>query len=250
MPEERIKIFTDGACLGNPGPGGFAWILLFQDRKIEHSDSEKDTTNNRMELAAVIDALRYYDENKKSTKKYIIEIYTDSNLIVQAINQRWLTSWSSKGWKKADKEPVKNPDLWAELLKYLQKYDVNFNWVKGHAGDEYNERCDILARDAAKDQTSAYHKLFKLVKNPIEVSENPTGEKSHISARMQIMEKSDRKKSDDFLFRFDRKHRILTIEQIKSENNENSSTIVINKSNFEEFEEKFNNLISNFKNQI
>lgn len=251
MSNERIKIYTDGACLGNPGPGGFSWILLFQDRKIEHADSETETTNNRMELSAVINALKYFDENKKSSKKYILEIFTDSNLIVQAINQRWLTSWASKGWKKADKEPVKNPELWADLLKYIQKYEVIFNWVKGHAGDEFNERCDTLARDAAKGALKDYHKMFKLVKNDDSLSAKSDNIEKVQTKNIRKMENLKGELQNQFLFHYDKKNASLTIEQLSADllkiNHEIQSKIVIDKMNFSEFEEKYNLIKENFK---
>lgn len=242
---ETIKIYTDGACLGNPGPGGFAWILLSQDRKIEHAEADKETTNNRMELSAVISALRYFDENKRSTKKYSIEIHTDSNLIVQAINQRWLESWSKKGWKKADKEPVKNRELWEMLQYFLLKYSVSFNWLKGHAGDEFNERCDTLAGDAAKGKIQNYHKSYKLVKLPELITQENLIDVQELPVENENKQEEIESGVESFTFKFDKKHNHLIIEQndikLFSENpKEKKGKIVISKLNFTEFTNKLN----------
>jgi ribonuclease HI len=252
MLNETIRIYTDGACSGNPGPGGFGWILLFQDRKIEHAESEADTTNNRMELSAVNSALQYFDENKKSTKKYNIEIHTDSNLIVQAVNQKWLESWASKGWKKADKEPVKNRELWEALLFYINKYTVKFIWLKGHAGDEYNERCDTLARDASKGLQPVYHKSFKLVKST--ESPNEAAKDNKISQKpLQKLElDSSLENSPVFVFEYNESSKEIHIEQrnldMQSENfKEKSGEIVINQNNYEEFTSKLEQILPKLK---
>lgn len=135
---KQVKIYTDGACSGNPGPGGWGVILMYGDRKKELSGGEASTTNNRMELIAVITALEALKEPCK------VELYTDSKYVADAINQGWLKSWIKRGWKRKD-GPVKNPDLWQRLLPLLEKHMVEFIWVKGHAENPYNNRCDELA---------------------------------------------------------------------------------------------------------
>ncbi len=136
---KHVDIFTDGACSGNPGPGGWGAILRYGTTEKELSGSEKETTNNRMELTAVIKALEALKE------KCEVSLYTDSKYVCDAVNQRWVYSWKAKGWKKADRKPALNVDLWDELLSLLQKHTVEFIWVKGHAGHPENERCDTLA---------------------------------------------------------------------------------------------------------
>ncbi len=136
---KQIEIFTDGACSGNPGPGGWAAILRYKGKEKELSGSEKETTNNRMELTAVIEALKALKEPCE------VELFTDSKYVCDAINQRWVYSWQAKGWRKADKKPALNVDLWEQLLPLLKTNKVKFNWLKGHAGHPENERCDRLA---------------------------------------------------------------------------------------------------------
>lgn len=143
-----IEIYTDGACSGNPGPGGWGAILRYGTREKELSGGERETTNNRMELTAVIKALSALKEPCE------VKLTTDSKYVCDAINQGWLDSWKSNGWKKADKKAVLNVDLWEELLPLLFKHDVTFCWVKGHAGHEYNERCDRLAVEFYKKLTN------------------------------------------------------------------------------------------------
>lgn len=144
-----VNIYTDGAARGNPdGPGGYGTILTFLDAKgqlhtRELSGGYKKTTNNRMELMAVIVGL------EALTKPCQVKLYSDSKYVVDAFNQKWIDSWIKKGWKRGRNEPVKNIDLWKRLLKAKEPHDVTFYWVKGHAGHEYNERCDILATTAA-----------------------------------------------------------------------------------------------------
>lgn len=135
---KQIKIYTDGACSGNPGPGGWGAILLYGDHLKEMSGGEADTTNNRMELTGVISALEALKESCEVT------LYTDSQYIANAINLGWLFSWQKKGWRRKDGE-LKNPDLWQKLFTLLQKHEVTVIWVKGHAENEYNNRCDELA---------------------------------------------------------------------------------------------------------
>lgn len=136
---KTVEIFTDGACSGNPGPGGWGAILRCNGIEKELCGGEKETTNNRMELTAVISAL--------SALKYPCEVTvtTDSKYVCDAINQGWVYSWKKNGWRKADKKPALNPDLWGQLLELLEKHQVTFKWVKGHNEHPENERCDKLA---------------------------------------------------------------------------------------------------------
>ena len=141
---EVIIIYTDGACSGNPGKGGWGAVLLYKDHRKEISGGNKDTTNNRMELTAVIESL-------KNVKKSIpLKIYTDSKYVMDGIT-KWINSWKKNGWRTADKKPVKNSDLWQELDIECQKHQISWNWVKGHSGDKYNEIADELARQAIKN---------------------------------------------------------------------------------------------------
>ena len=135
---KQVTIYTDGACSGNPGPGGWGAILLYKDTIRELSGGEEHTTNNRMELLGVISALSALKEPCE------IELYTDSQYIANAINKGWLSGWKAKNWKRKDGE-LKNIDLWQELDKLLITHAVIFNWVKGHADNQYNNRCDELA---------------------------------------------------------------------------------------------------------
>ena len=135
---KQVTIYTDGACSGNPGPGGWGAILLYKDTLRELSGGEEHTTNNRMELLGVISALSALKEPCE------IELYTDSQYIANAINKGWLQGWKAKNWKRKDGE-LKNIDLWQELDKLLNTHAVSFNWVKGHAENQYNNRCDELA---------------------------------------------------------------------------------------------------------
>lgn len=140
---KHVDIYTDGACRGNPGKGGWGAILVYEKREKELFGGEKETTNNRMELSAVISALSALKEPCEVT------LTTDSQYVVNAIEKGWLDSWQQKGWKKSDKSPVLNVDLWKELVSLLQKHKVGFVWVRGHNGHPYNERCDKLATDYA-----------------------------------------------------------------------------------------------------
>ena len=134
-----VTIYTDGACSGNPGPGGWGAILEWQGHEKELSGGEAQTTNNRMELTAVLTALRLLKE------PCTVELYSDSKYVVDAIDKGWLYGWQKKGWIKADKKPVLNVDLWQQLLPELARHDVHLHWVKGHAENEKNNRCDQLA---------------------------------------------------------------------------------------------------------
>lgn len=136
---KRIEIYTDGACSGNPGPGGWAAILSYNGIEKEISGGESVTTNNRMELMAVISALRLVKEQCE------IDLYSDSKYVIDGLSKGWAESWRKKGWKKADKKPALNPELWGELLDLTANHVMHYNWVRGHAENEYNNRCDRLA---------------------------------------------------------------------------------------------------------
>ena len=136
---KKIQIFTDGACSGNPGPGGWGAILRFEGREKELSGGEPNTTNNRMELTACIEALKALKEPCE------VLLTTDSQYVVNSIEKGWAQGWKDNGWRKADKKPALNPDLWDALLLLLSIHKVTFNWIKGHAGHPENERCDTLA---------------------------------------------------------------------------------------------------------
>ncbi len=138
-----LKIWTDGSCLGNPGPGGWAFIATNGKETAERSGGEKDTTNNRMELTAVIRAL---NAAKKHSE---LEIHTDSQYVKNG-TQIWLAQWKNNNWKNASKKPIKNKELWQQLDEIVQTKKIHWVWVKGHAGNEMNERCDELARCAAE----------------------------------------------------------------------------------------------------
>ncbi len=143
-PRPHVIIYTDGACSGNPGPGGYGVVMLFGDRRLELAKGYRSTTNNRMELLAVITAL---EQLKRSCN---VTLYSDSQYVVDAIKKGWLDSWRKKGWRKADKKPVLNVDLWQRLLPQLERHEVNFQWVRGHNNVAENERCDVLAVDATR----------------------------------------------------------------------------------------------------
>ena len=136
---KQVEIYTDGACSGNPGPGGWGAILRYKGRERELSGGEQETTNNRMELTAAIRGL------EALTEPCAVELYSDSQYLCKAINEGWLRSWMARGWKKADKSPVLNVDLWQQLQVQLERHQVTLVWVKGHAQNPYNNRCDALA---------------------------------------------------------------------------------------------------------
>ena len=135
---KSVILYTDGACSGNPGPGGWAAILKYGSHELELSGGEAETTNNRMELSGVIAGL------KKLREPCRVELYTDSQYIERAVNEGWLAGWVKRGWKRKDGE-LKNPELWQRLWGLLQLHSVTFRWVKGHAENELNNRCDELA---------------------------------------------------------------------------------------------------------
>ena len=135
----RVTIYTDGACSGNPGPGGYGAILMYGGHKKELSGGEKLTTNNRMELMGVITAL------KALNRPCQVDLYTDSPYVVNGIEKGWTRKWQSNGWMRNKKEKAMNPELWQELLDLLEIHEVSFHWVKGHAENPYNNRCDEIA---------------------------------------------------------------------------------------------------------
>ena len=139
---EKVTIYTDGACSGNPGPGGWGAILMYNGNKKELSGGNKDTTNNIMEITAVLEAL------KALKFPCEVDLYSDSAYVVNCFNQGWIYNWLKKGWKTAGGEPVKNKELWEELYSLTQTHKVIFHKVKGHADNEFNNRCDELARNA------------------------------------------------------------------------------------------------------
>ena len=136
---KHVEIYTDGACRGNPGRGGWGAILVYAGKEKELSGGEKETTNNRMELSAVIAALSALKEPCRVT------LTTDSQYVANAVEKGWLVSWKRTNWRKSDKSAVLNVDLWQELSPLLEKHEVSFVWVRGHNGHPYNERCDVLA---------------------------------------------------------------------------------------------------------
>lgn len=146
---KRVELYTDGSCSGNPGPGGWGAILIYQGLEKELSGGAPATTNNRMELTGAIQGLAALKEPCQ------VELYTDSQYIASAINQHWLENWKKRGWRKADKSPVLNQELWQQLDEQLNRHQVTFHWVKGHADNAYNNRCDALA----VAQTQKYRSL-------------------------------------------------------------------------------------------
>lgn len=141
---KKVTIYTDGACSGNPGPGGWGAILMYEDIKKEISGAKADTTNNIMEITAVLEALKLLKFECE------VKIYSDSAYVVNAFNQGWIENWKKNNWKTAGKDPVKNRELWEELYELTQKHKVEFIKVKGHSDNEFNNRCDELATSAIK----------------------------------------------------------------------------------------------------
>ena len=146
--DKKVHIYTDGACLGNPGRGGYAAILIYRENQKEIYGYEKETTNNRMEMRAVIEALRALKRPSE------IIIYTDSKYVMEGIT-KWIFGWKKNGWRSADRKPVKNSDLWQDLDIESAKHQIEWIWVKGHAGNHFNEIVDKLARDAAERELSS-----------------------------------------------------------------------------------------------
>jgi len=141
---KKVTLTSDGACLGNPGPGGWAALLRFGPHEKLMSGGEPDTTNNRMELKAVIEGLRCL------TERCQVLIVTDSQYVMKAFSEGWYANWLRNGWRTADRKPVKNKDLWEDLQTEIERHEVQWKWVKGHAGHEDNERVDVAAREAAE----------------------------------------------------------------------------------------------------
>lgn len=141
---KKVDLYTDGACSGNPGVGGYCAILIYNGFEKVISGFEQDTTNNRMELLAVIKGLEALKESCE------VNIYSDSQYVVDAFNKDWITTWQKNGWKTSAKKEVKNPDLWAKLLEFVSLHNVMFIKVKGHADNEYNNRCDKIAVEEYK----------------------------------------------------------------------------------------------------
>ena len=142
---EKVIIYTDGACSGNPGPGGWAAVLMYKENKKEISGAIKNTTNNIMELTAVVEALK--------TLKFPCEVdlYSDSSYVINAFEKKWIFGWMKNNWKTSSKEPVKNKEIWQELYDLTKVHKVNFIKVKGHSDNIWNNRCDELAREAIKN---------------------------------------------------------------------------------------------------
>ena len=141
---KHIQIFTDGACSGNPGPGGWGAILRYKAHEKELSGGEAETTNNRIELMALIAALEQLKEPCE------IDLCSDSQYVINGLQKGWAKGWRARGWKKADKSPALNSDLWARLLDLSEAHTIHYNWIKGHAGHPENERCDRLAVEQSK----------------------------------------------------------------------------------------------------
>ena len=136
---KTVEIYTDGACSGNPGPGGWGAILKYRDVEREMSGGEAMTTNNRMELLGVIRALSALKE------PCIVELWSDSKYVIDGLSKGWAAGWRKRGWVKSDKKPALNPDLWEQLLNLTAQHEMRYHWVKGHAENKYNTRCDALA---------------------------------------------------------------------------------------------------------
>ena len=141
---KNVQIYTDGACSGNPGPGGYGVILRYGEFEKKLSGGAAETTNNRMELTAVIEGL------KALNQKFRVDIYSDSKYFVDAVNLGWAESWRRKGWMRNKKEKALNPDLWEELLSLISEHEVTVHWVKGHNGNPENEECDRMAVEQTK----------------------------------------------------------------------------------------------------
>lgn len=141
----NVTVYTDGGCTGNPGPGGWAAVLLFDGQEIRLSGGAEATTNNQMELTAVIKALRHINENSNLRDREV-DLYTDSQYVKNGLTQ-WIFNWIKNGWKTAAKKPVKNKEYWIALKNEADKLKIQWNWVKGHSGNEYNELCDSLVEE-------------------------------------------------------------------------------------------------------
>ena len=153
---KTVSIYTDGACSGNPGPGGWGSILRYNGAEKELSGGEALTTNNRMELTGVIAALQALKE------PCIVELYSDSKYVIDALEKGWAKGWQKKGWKKADRKPALNPDLWEILLALTERHEMHYHWVKGHADNEWNNRCDRLAVSERENIVRKYEEYHQL----------------------------------------------------------------------------------------
>ena len=144
--KRQVTIYTDGACTGNPGPGGYGTVLIFDDNRSELSGGFRLTTNNRMELLAAIEGLEFLKEPHKVT------LYSDSQYVVNGMSKGWAKKWRKNGWRRNKKEMAINPDMWGRLLDLCEKHEVEFRWVRGHSGNPNNERCDRLAVAASQQK--------------------------------------------------------------------------------------------------
>ena len=156
-PRDRkhVTIYTDGACIGNPGPGGYGVVLLYKGRRREISRGYRNTTNNRMEVLAAIVGLEALGEPCRVT------LFSDSQYVVHAISKGWAQRWQANGWKRNKKERALNPDLWERLLSACERHDVEFEWVRGHAGNKENECCDRLATHAAESSATEIDSVYE-----------------------------------------------------------------------------------------
>lgn len=142
--KKNIQLFTDGACLGNPGPGGWAALLRYQEHEKMFSGGEKETTNNRMEMTAVLEGLKAIKEPAR------VHIISDSKYVIDAFEKNWIAGWLRNGWRNSQNKPVANREIWEDLIAMVKHHEVTWEWVKGHAGHDENERVDQQARDEAK----------------------------------------------------------------------------------------------------
>ena len=156
---KKVEIYTDGACTGNPGKGGYGAVLIYNGAEKQISKGFKNTTNNRMELLACVDALKMLREPCD------VSLYSDSKYLTDAVNKGWLSGWIKNGWKKSDKKQVLNVDLWMEITELLKKHAVTFIWVKGHNGNKYNEICDRMAVDAYTNSAVFDDRGYENIKN-------------------------------------------------------------------------------------
>lgn len=141
---KKVTIYTDGACSGNPGPGGWGAVLIYGGHRLEMSGGERQTTNNRMELTGAIEALA------RLNQPCAVELWSDSRYLVDGLEKGWAKSWRARGWKRKDGSPALNPELWERLLELCEKHDVTLRWVKGHAENAENNRCDEMAVEEAR----------------------------------------------------------------------------------------------------
>ena len=152
---KAVTIYTDGACIGNPGPGGYGVVVMYKGHRREHSGGFRLTTNNRMEMLAVIVGLESLKERCQVT------VFSDSQYVVNAITKGWARKWKANGWRRASNEKALNPDLWERLLTLCDKHGVEFRWVRGHDGNKENERCDYLATTAAAEAATGVDGVYE-----------------------------------------------------------------------------------------